>query len=636
MNQKASTIEDILPLSPLQEGMLFHSAYDDRATDVYVPQLVHDLEGPLDSEVMQLAVQALLRRHAALRAAFRQRRSGEWVQLIVRDVPSPWREVDLSELPEAAIEAEARRVADEERVRRFDLGRPPLVRFTLIRLGAERHRLVMTNHHILWDGWSLPLLLDDLMRLYAAGGDPGGLPAVRPYRDYLDWLAGQDADAARTAWQGALTGVEDPTRIASGDSAGVPAESQEILFGLSAERTAALVECARSRGLTLNTVVQGAWAVVLSRLTGRDDVVFGVTVSGRPPELEGVESMVGLFINTLPLRLRLRYAEPLAGMLARLQEEQAALLAHHHLGLAEIQNLVGLGELFDTTMVFENYPVDETTLTSLVDATGLRVTNTVATVATHYAINLATVPGKELGFRLLHRPDLVDADEARTVIERFVRVLDALVSDPDQPAGRVEVLDSAERDRLLREWNDTAREIPGEHLPALFEAQVARTPDAPAVASESDALSYAELNARANRLARHLIQRGIGAEDFVVTALPRSPELVVALLAVLKAGAAYLPVDPDYPAERIGFMLGDAAPVLTLTTAEQASGLPAGPPPLVLDDSGTVEALARCSDADVVDADRVVPLSLGHPAYVIYTSGSTGRPKGVVVEHRSL
>ncbi|WP_271222869.1 non-ribosomal peptide synthetase, partial [Streptosporangium carneum] len=634
MSRQQTPIEDILPLSPLQEGLLFHNVFDEDAQDVYVAQMILDLEGRLDGAVLRRAAEGLLRRHAALRAALRYERLSRPAQVIMREVPLPWREIDLTGLPEAEAESAARRAADEDRTRRFDLRRPPLVRFTLLRLGSTRHRLVLTNHHILWDGWSLPLVLRDLLKLYADGGDPRGLPSVRPYRDYLGWLAGQDADAARAAWREALAGLEEPTRIAPGDSSRTPTIPQQVRFGLSAERTAALTEHARSRGLTLNTVVEGAWAVVLSRLTGRDDVVFGITVSGRPPELDGAESMVGLFINTLPLRARLRHAEPLAGMLARIQEEQAALLAHHHLGLPEVQKLVGLGELFDTSMVFENYPVDVAELTRPVAA--LQVTGAEGRDASHYALGLVAVPGDELRFRLDHRSDLVTEEQAQTVAERFLRVLDALVADPDQPVGRLELLSPTERDRLLGEWNATAREVPGGHIPALFEAQAARTPDAPAIVFGETVLSYAELNARANRLARHLIQRGIGAEDVVATALPRSPELVVALLAVLKAGAAHLPLDLGYPAERIGFMLRDAAPGLLLTTTDQVSSLPDGPPLLAVDDQETLQILAGRSGVDVTDADRVRPLLPAHPAYVVYTSGSTGLPKGVVVSHAGV
>ncbi|TSD82481.1 non-ribosomal peptide synthetase, partial [Mycobacterium sp. KBS0706] len=291
----------------------------------------------------------LLARHANLRAAFRHGGLERPVQVILRAAEPPWTELDLSGLGEAAL-AEA---LASDRGHRFDLGQGPLIRFMLIRLGPERHRLVITNHHILLDGWSTPLLLRELFALYRAGGSAEGLPRVTPFRDYLGWLRRQDGQAAEAAWREALQGLEEPTRLAPRRSTAA-AMPETVSVSLTAERTAALTRQARRLGLTVNTLVQGAWGILLGRLTGRDDVVFGVTVSGRPAELPGIEAMVGLLINTLPLRLRLRPAEPLAALLARLQEEQSRLLAHQHLGLTRIQQIAGFADLFDTLLVFEN------------------------------------------------------------------------------------------------------------------------------------------------------------------------------------------------------------------------------------------------------------------------------------------
>ncbi|MFB7570842.1 amino acid adenylation domain-containing protein [Streptomyces sp. NPDC056165] len=628
-----SRVEDILPLSPLQEGLLFHAVYDAEATDVYTMQFTFDLVGPVDVDALRTAAAALLRRHANLRAGFRRRKTGEAVQIIHREVELPWDERDVSHLDSDAQTAEIARILAEEKSRRFDLTAPPLVRFVVVRRAAERYRLILTNHHILLDGWSMPLLARELFTLCARGGDETGMPRVTPYRDYLAWLAGRNRETAEEAWKRALDGVDGPTLIAP--DAGQERDAvqpQRVMTELSTELTAALGAFVRGRGLTTNTLVQGAWAILLGRLTGRSDVVFGSTVSGRPPEIPGVESMVGLFINTLPVRIVLRPQETLAQLLARVQDQQSVLMEHQHLGLHEVQRLAGTGELFDTLTVFENYPLDPSGLD--LPGTGLRIEGVGVNDATHYPLTLAVIPGDRLTLRLDHRPDLVDHDTAQRLVSRLVRLLEAVLADPDQPVAAVDILESSERVRLLVEWNATSRDVPRAGLGELFEAQAEATPANDAVVFDGGALTYAQLNARANRLARLLIQRGVGPESIVALALPRSVGMVVAQLAVLKAGAAYLPVDPDYPAERIRFMLQDARPRLVVTgggTALMAEG-----ERLDLDDPELPALLGMFEADSPVDADRTAPLRLHHPAYVIYTSGSTGTPKGVVVPHTGL
>ncbi|MBO4259411.1 condensation domain-containing protein, partial [Streptomyces griseorubiginosus] len=631
MSRTARKIEDILPLAPLQEGLLFHSVYDEGELDPYVVQMSFDIGGALDTAALRAAAEKLLARHANLRVAFRQRKSGDWAQLVMRDVRLPWNERDLTGLPEAERADAAAHLIAAERATRFDVARPPLLRFTLLRLAADRHRLVLTNHHLLLDGWSLPVLMGDLFALYDASGDDSALPRVRPYRDYLKWLEEQDRDAARTAWRDTFADLVEPTLVAP-DADRAAVAGAEVRAALSQEDTSALTEMARGHGVTLNTMVQTAWAIALGKHLGREDIVFGTTVSGRPPELDGVERMVGLFINTLPSRIRLRAAEPLADLVARVQHEQAALTPHQHLGLAEIQRVAGHGELFDTSMVFQNYPVNR----SGTAGTGIGAAISLAPgknrEATHYPLLLIASARDTMTFRLSHRPDVFDEAAAQRILDRFVRVLRAIVADPDQPVGRLDVLTEEERDRVLGAWNDTAHEVADTSVLDLFRAQAARTPHAPAVTSGGRTLSYADLDTRSNRLAQALADRGAAPERFVAIALPRDCDTVVALLATLKTGAAYLPLDPDHPTDRIAFMLADTRPALLLTTRALDSRIPACEAPrLLLDDPALAADLAARPDT----APATTPLP-ANPAYVIYTSGSTGRPKGVVIEHRSL
>ncbi|MGW0538412.1 amino acid adenylation domain-containing protein, partial [Streptomyces sp. NPDC003032] len=613
MSRPQTTIEDILPLTALQEGLLFHNAYDESGTDVYTGQVVFDLADPLDAGALRAACEALLARHTTLRTCFRRRKSGEWAQLVLRGVPLAWHHEDLAHLDPAAREDAAGHIVEADRLKRFDPASPPLWRLTLIGLGEGRHRLVLTFHHTLVDGWSLPVLVREMIALYASGGDPSGLPAARPYRAYALWLSEQDRDAAADAWREALSDVAEPTLVAPG-AARAPVLPERVPGELPEADTERLTAWARGAGLTLNTVVQGAWALLLAQLTGRDDIVTGNTVSGRPPEVDGIESMVGMMINTVPLRVSLRPAETLAGLLARIQGEQAEMLPHQHLGLAEIQSLTGVpggGDLFDTLYAFQNYPSSGAGRDSLGDT--LRISSVHTRDAAHYPLTLVVGPGRTLRFHLDHRPDVLPRPRVQALAEAFTRLLAAIPDRAAFPVARLDLLGPAERDRLLELGTGEEPMAEQATLVGLFGEQVRRSPDAVAVVSGGETLTYAELDARAGRLAHWLNARGAGPETFVALALPRGADLVVAVLGVLKSGAAYVPIDPGHPQDRVAFMLEDSRPALLLDAL----------PPEATDPGAPV-------------SDGPAGLRPEHPAYVIYTSGSTGRPKGVVVPHQNV
>ena len=485
----AGGLAEVWPLSPLQEGLLFHALYDERGPDVYVVQHFFDLAGPVDAERLRAAGQALLDRHENLRTGIRTLGSGRVVQVIPARVALPWREADLRGVTEPQAEAVA--LAGAERAERFDLGVPPLLRFVLVRLGTERWRLIVTGHHLLTDGWSMPVLGRELLALYRAGGDAGALPRVTPYREYLAWLARQDTDAAVAAWSQALAGLEEPTLLVPGaNRAGAAAVPQDVVTGLPEDLAAGRGECARARGLTVNTLVQGAWGLLAGRLTGRDDVVFGTVVAGRPPELPGVETMLGLFINTVPVRVRLDPQQTAEQMWARLQDQQSALLAYQHLGLAQIQRAAGPGAVFDTLVVYENYPHNPAGLAGPgAGGDPVRVTGAGGHDATHYPLALAVMPGARLRLRLSYRPDVFDQASAEQVSTRLVRVLEQVAADPGLPLHQVSVLSDAERWELLDGRNDTAAPAPEAAVAALFATQEARAPDAVAVIDGDAVLS---------------------------------------------------------------------------------------------------------------------------------------------------
>ncbi|MFF7209724.1 non-ribosomal peptide synthase/polyketide synthase [Streptomyces sp. NPDC008238] len=616
-------VDEVLPLGPLQEGFFFHALVDGADHDAYVVQQAVELSGPVDGAALRRAMERLLERHAPLRACFRQLPDGRPVQVVTRGAALPWREVDLSAQEEGVCRGLADAVAADERSRPFDLGRPPLLRCALVRLGADRSRLLLTFHHIVADGWSLPVLHRELMALYADNSAP--LPEVPAYAGYLRGVAAADRDAARAAWRTALAGLEGPTRLVDTPADGGPVEPAQIRLELSERVTARLAARARELGVTLGTVVQGAWGLLLGRLTGQHDVVFGTTVSGRDVAVDGIDSMVGLFINTLPTRLVWDPAGGLGTMLRRLQDEQSALLDHQHLGLAEIQRTAGHaggGELFDTLVVFENYPAE----TGLADPSGtVRVTGHAFHDTVHYPLALIVKPGRRMDLRLKHHARRIDAGAVRALGGRLTLLLEAIADDPGRPVASVGLLTPREHETAHLEG--AVRDVPATTLPAAIAARTARTPGATAVVYGDTTLTYAELDARAEALAVRLRARGAGPGRFVAVAVPRSAELMVALLGVLKSGAAYLPVDLDYPAERVAYMLADSGATTVVTTAADAPRLPevAGLTPLLID---AVEEAA-----EPVAAEQARP---DDPAYLIYTSGSTGRPKGVVVTHRAV
>uniref|UniRef100_UPI002A821118 amino acid adenylation domain-containing protein n=1 Tax=Streptomyces sp. CRN 30 TaxID=3075613 RepID=UPI002A821118 len=622
-------VEDVWPLSPLQEGLLFHASFDGRGTDVYQGQRCLDVLGPLDADVLRTSWEALLARHAALRAGFRRRSSGESVQVIVREVTLPWQQADVSALPRDEAVAEIGRLCAAELDRRFDPAVPPLLRLLLIRVAPDRHRLVLTSHHLLMDGWSLPVLFGELTTVYAAGGDARDLPRTPSYREYLAWLTRQDKPAARAAWRAELAGAEQPTLVAPADPGRRPGETAHVTTELTPALSRDLAAVARGRGVTLNTVVQGAWALVLAQLAGRTDVVFGATAAGRPADLPGVEGMVGLFMNTLPVRVRLDGALPVARLLTDLQERQSALMPHQHLGLPEVQRLAGPGAVFDTIVVYENYPSPPQEEPARgAEAIEIRRTREVKD-ASHYPLALVVVPGERMHVKLDHQRDLFDGEAATAVLARLVRVLEQIAADPMTRVRDIDLLAADERARVETEWarggkarNDTGGgpSAPGPAtLPALFAACAARTPDAPAVRYGTAELTYADLDRRANRLARYLLRRGVGPETRVGLRLGRGPDMIVAILGVWKAGAAYVPLDPEHPADRLAFMTADSGAALTLD-----------------DDALTALTAAAGAVAAESDAPLDVAVDADQLAYVIYTSGSTGRPKGVAVAHRGV
>ncbi|MEU7581748.1 amino acid adenylation domain-containing protein [Streptomyces sp. NPDC041068] len=610
-------IADVLPATPLQVGLSFHTLVrDDQDTDVYVVQAVTTLVGALDPDRMAEAARELLRRHSALRV-YLGTAGDEVVQVIPADVTLDWRQDDRFE---EAVRADL--------ARPFDPAKAPLIRFLLSRIGPDEHKLVITNHHALLDGWSMPLVGRTLLAIYAELGGGPAAPVSPPLSEYFRWLAGRDHAASLQAWRDALAGVDDATRLAPASVGTAVERPGRVGVGLGQEFSDRLRTFARDQGVTLTTVLQTAWGLLLGRLTGRRDVVFGCPVSGRPAEVDGVESMVGQLGTTIPVRVRHTQDRTARDLMADVHAESVALADHHHVGLPEIQRAVGVGELFDTMLVMENFPLSSRKRTPL--APGLDLAGVDITDATHYALTVIVIPDDEITIGLGYQPHAFAEETVRDYGRWLHTLLKEIVEDPARPAIRIPSLDAEERARMLRTGTEVVPARDRGHWLEEFDAWVRSKPDGEALVCRDRSLSYAELDRQANRVAHALIERGVRPQDPVAVLLGRDIEMTVALFGVAKAGAVYVPLDASYPRERLAYMIDDIVPAAALTTGADVPS-ERDIPVLRLDDPAT---LAAVPDTDPVEARA--KLTDDALAYVIYTSGTTGRPKGVGVTHRGV
>ncbi|MFE4367883.1 amino acid adenylation domain-containing protein [Streptomyces sp. NPDC056835] len=628
--------EEVLPLMPLQSGMLFH-ALADADRPAYFEQLMYVVDGVPDVDRFAASWQRMVDEIQALRIGVVWEGVPEPVQVVHREVRLPveildWRD---SLLTEQDARWEALLAADHKRG--LDLRQVPLARLTLARLGEGRVRVLFTFHHILLDGWSVARVLSLVLDDYAARRDGLVLPVVvggRGLGVQAGWMAGRDVGVAEEFWRAGLAGFDAPVVLPydrPAVHAGQARSSERVEVELSEELSGQLFSFARRHRLTVNAVVQGLWALLLSGRSGQGDVVFGATTSGRPTDLDGGEDMVGLFINSLPVRVRLDPGRSVVEWLQGLQSEQVEARRHDHLPLNRVQALSELPmnqPLFDSLVIFENYPVD----TDAADRHGLTVSEVGSVEATNYPLNLAAFTGKRLVLILLFDPDVFDRTTVEGLRDQLTLHARSLVEVTDEKIAGLALVTPRRRNEILRTWGRGAPGDGGHTLTGIFAEQVARVPGNTALIVGDERVSYAELDTRANRLAHHLVERGVRPDSRVGVCLGRRTELFVALLAVLKAGGAYVPLDPEYPADRLAFMVSDSGAGLVVTDSACAGALPPTDAHILLLDD-TTERVAVADRPEHAPEVTVRPDNLAH---VIYTSGSTGRPKGAVLPHRGV
>ncbi|GAB3842999.1 amino acid adenylation domain-containing protein [Nesterenkonia populi] len=644
IRQKYGSGAQALPLTPLQRGLFYHMVrakeLGDRST--YVSQLRFHLAGQIDPARMDRAVQAALRRHPNAAAAFVSAQSTE-VQVIPEHPRAPFELIPAD--PRSAVRTAAEEALEAHRCLPFDHERPPMVRFAAAETAPNSGEwlLAMTAEHILMDGASLNLLLAEVVEHYN-GGLEHGLPPAASFPDYLEWLSGQNLEAAYRRWDDYLAGLEGPSMLwpSGGDLLGEQTQTRDLVTALEAEASDRLAAAAQQAGVTLSILLQTAWGITLGRLIGTADAVFGSTVSGRPADLPGADRIVGLLFNTLPMRVRTSPAETVRALLRRVQQEQAAVMDSPYAALHEVQRRSGHGTLFDTLFVVQNFakPADRQAA-ALGAEHALQVTGVSVHDATHYPVTFAVHPAtpqeRSTHVRLSYRQDALAEHEAEALLSRYLKVLTGLAEHLDEPVGNISAGLPGDADPLSAA-GEPAREIEPVTVHELLARQAAAAPAAGALVAGERRYSFAAFSEQVHRYARLLIARGVGPEHRVALLLPRDERMIIAMFAAFAAGAAYVPIDAEHPDGRIEYMLRTAEATVTLVTARDAHRLAEGSGGIVvdLDESGVRREIAAHSAGPIAEAERGGPVLPEHLAYIIFTSGSTGRPKGVAVNFRGL
>jgi amino acid adenylation domain-containing protein len=627
-------IEDAYPLSPMQEGMLFHSLYSPES-GVYVGQMAFELQGNLNVNAFAQAWQQVISRHAVFRSAFVWQNLERPIQVVGVAIALPWQEEDWQSASPQKQSEKLTALLETDRQEGFNLSQAPLMRLSLIRRNQRNYYFIWSYHQLLLDGWSLPIVFQEVIDYYQAfsEGKPLSLAKPRPYRDYIAWLQQQNLSASETFWRKTLAGFTTPTPVGSkANKTRSPQQENytEQKIALSETTTTKINTFVKQHQLTINTLIQGAWSLLLSRYSGEEDVVFGSTVSGRPPTLEQAQTIVGLFINTLPVRVKCSPQKLIISWLKEILAQQVEARQYEYTPLVEIKKWSDVPSgfpLFESLTVFQNYPVEAFQQNHL----GIEIRPLGGHEKANYPLTLSVIPNEQLLLTLEYDAGerFDDAAIAR-MLKQLETLLEGIIANPHQCLGDLSLLSPREQHQLLVQWNQTETQYPKDLcIQELFEIQVENTPDAVAVVFEDQHLTYRELNNRANQLAHYLQKLGVEAEILIGIYLERSVEMAIAILGILKAGGAYLPFDPAYPQERINAMLEDASIRIVLTG--NSSRIDTQLPIKQIDLDRDWNLIAQQSTDNCL-----TQVSSENLAYVIYTSGSTGKPKGVAIAHQAL
>ena len=628
-------VDNIYRLTPLQEGILFYHLYNPDA-DTYFVQLGLRIEGRLDTTLFTESWRKAAARHDILRTVFHFRNSSQPLQVVLKYLEPEILVDDLREMSAAEQEKHIAGLKTSDRQRGFDLEHGPMLRINLLRLGDTEFELIFSNHHLLMDGWSLPVVFGEVLDIYQAmlENRTPVLPGKQSFSRYIGWLMGRDRDTAASFWQDYLSGYEQEIRLPGSKPAGHQAaeyDYRQLNLELDEATTTRFNDLAAAHNATPSSLLQAVWGVLLARLNNTDDVVFGATVSGRTEEIDGIENMVGMFINTVPVRVRYQRESTFADLLKKIQADSIEARQHHYFPLADIQSHSRLKhDLINHILVFENFPLDEKLADSRESRVGdiaFRITDVFE--QTNYDLNFIIVPAKKLLIKTEYNGNAYEEKALGRLLAQFKMLIGEVLTDPEQAIGALDILSPEERNKVVEDFNGTAvAYTEGKSVVDLFDEQAARTPDAVAVVSDGLELTYRELNVRANRLAHYLTNDlGVKSGDIVGLLVERSHQVPVGMLGILKAGAAYLPLDPDYPQSRLDYIAGDNGCRVIVSQENLKDRVNA--------DVRFIDIEEICS-GDSAPENLQAEIGPDDISYVIYTSGSTGQPKGVLGTHRCL
>ncbi|QHM08465.1 plipastatin non-ribosomal peptide synthetase PpsC [Bacillus subtilis] len=621
-------IQDIYPLSFMQEGMLFHSLYDEQSR-AYFEQASFTINGQLDLERFQKSMDAVFDRYDIFRTAFIYKNVAKPRQVVLKQRHCHVHVEDISHLNEKDKEHCTEAFKEQDKSKGFDLQTDVLMRISILKWAPDHYVCIWSHHHILMDGWCLGIVIKDFLHIYQAlgKGQFPDLPPVQPYGTYIKWLMQQEREEAAEYWKKRLQHFEKASPLPKRTDQMSDGTLQQITFTIPEKETSELQKIAAACGATLNTVFQALWGIMLQKFNRRDDAVFGSVISGRPSELKDVENMVGLFINTIPIRVQsdfLSFSDLVSGM----QKDMTEAEAYSYFPLYDIQAQSALKqELIDHIIVFENTPTQqEIEELNQAGSFDFSVKDFEMEEVTNYRCSVKVIPGRTLYVRIHFHTGAYQPNMMSEIKDYLQHMISDVISDPSLPVSKMTLLDEDKTRKIVSQNNRTVSVSPeAPTLHGLFERQAAVTPERPAIRFSGGSLTYAELDMYASRLAAHLAARGVTNESIVGILSERSPDMLIAVLAVLKAGGAYLPLDPAYPKERLSYMLKDSGASLLLTqpgcSAPNFSG-------------ETLEVDMTSLASEKAENHLFTPADGGSLAYVIYTSGSTGQPKGVAVEHR--
>ncbi|TPG89204.1 amino acid adenylation domain-containing protein [Brevibacillus laterosporus] len=629
----AGEIENVYTLTPMQKGMLFHSLVNPQL-GAYFEQTTFTLQGTFDAIAFEKSLNVLVQRNEVLRTNFYSGWKEQPVQVVYRKKCAEFLYEDLREMNGEQCESYIVTLTSGDKARGFDLAQDALMRVFILRTGDETYRFLWSFHHILMDGWCLSLVAKEVFEIYFAYQKQSQpeLAPVRPYSSYIEWLEKQDGEAASRYWNDYLEGYEHQTVLGKAEpqrkAAGFVLEKR--ICSLSEQLSQRINQVAKQQKVTVNTLMQTAWGILLQKYNDNQDVVFGSVVSGRPTEVQGIENIIGLFINTIPVRIRCEAEATVAEVMRKIQKQALASHEYDTYPLYEIQAQTEQKQsLINHIMVFENYPVQQQMeQLGSSSSTSFEIVNVDTVEQTNYDFNLIVVPGTEIGIRLEYNACVYDQASVKRIGGHLVHIMEQIVNNPQIAVKEIELLTEEEKTQILEVWGNTAANYPREKtIHQLFEEQVEKVPHQVAVVFENKQLTYRELNEKANRLARTLRAEGVGPDQAVGIIVERSLEMIVGILAILKAGGAYVPINPEYPEERIRYMIEDSGAKLLLLQSHLRERVSFAGTLVVLDDT----------HATVEDGSNLEPIVCpNNLIYILYTSGTTGQPKGVMIEHQSV